>query len=297
MLSAVSAKIFSGFKISSKNTTIAPELSESTYLDEEEETDEGISVEELENIRLLFDYVSMNGEKCANDKDKLTAFGRLVTKCLEDMPADNKLADILQEHGWSGLKFLHIISIDFNALQKSLGTLYMNSRQQRAKCQRNMQGDSHSRNAVGSPADSRSVMNMMSKTTSFKGALDTNMFVANATHEEDGTAQQGIASFCPDSLISTVLNTTMMKFLPNEPVISEPMSQKFFGVSLLADISGFTKLSSGFCLRGSAGLDDLHGVTSGFLGRLVRIVYWFNGDGKCKYIDTISDIVILMLLI
>ena len=52
----------------------------------------------------------------------------------------------------------------------------------------------------------------------------------------------------------------------------------FMGACLLADISGFTKLSASFCKNGSAGLDKLHQATNGLLGNFVRIVYKFHGD-------------------
>ena len=55
----------------------------------------------------------------------------------------------------------------------------------------------------------------------------------------------------------------------------------FYGACILADISGFTKLSSKLCDRGLDGLDDLHNAASGFLGKYVQIVYSYRGDGKC----------------
>lgn len=52
----------------------------------------------------------------------------------------------------------------------------------------------------------------------------------------------------------------------------------FMGACLLADISGFTKLSASFCKNGSIGLDKLHQATNGLLGNFVRIVYKHHGD-------------------
>ena len=52
----------------------------------------------------------------------------------------------------------------------------------------------------------------------------------------------------------------------------------FKGACVLADISGFTKLSASLCEAGLSGLDDLHNAASGFLGKYVQIVYSNKGD-------------------
>lgn len=57
-------------------------------------------------------------------------------------------------------------------------------------------------------------------------------------------------------------------------------STLFPGACVLADISGFTKLSCKYCLDGVDGLDRLHDTVSHFLGRFVQIVYAHRGDGK-----------------
>lgn len=55
-------------------------------------------------------------------------------------------------------------------------------------------------------------------------------------------------------------------------------SLQFQGACLLADISGFTKLSAKFCEKGLGGLDDLHDAANVFLGKYVQIVYAYGGD-------------------
>lgn len=52
------------------------------------------------------------------------------------------------------------------------------------------------------------------------------------------------------------------------------------GACLLADISGFTKLSGELCASGIHGLDDLRQATSDFLAKFIHIVHAFQGDGK-----------------
>jgi hypothetical protein len=59
-----------------------------------------------------------------------------------------------------------------------------------------------------------------------------------------------------------------------------PNTTSFTGACVLADISGFTKMSAKFCDQGLSGLDDLHRNTSGFLGQYVQVVYAHGGDGK-----------------
>ena len=48
---------------------------------------------------------------------------------------------------------------------------------------------------------------------------------------------------------------------------------------MLADISGFTKLSSELVQDKVNGLDNLRRATSGFLSKFIYIVYSFGGDG------------------
>ena len=50
------------------------------------------------------------------------------------------------------------------------------------------------------------------------------------------------------------------------------------GACLLADISGFTKLSGQLCSTGVRGLDDLRKATSTFLSKFISLVYAFGGD-------------------
>lgn len=77
-----------------------------------------------------------------------------------------------------------------------------------------------------------------------------------------------VQSYCPDILFELF------------PKVSEPKSASFFAACLLVDISGFTKLSSGFCQNGSQGLDDLHNNTSAFLGIFSDTIYEHGGDGE-----------------
>ena len=58
----------------------------------------------------------------------------------------------------------------------------------------------------------------------------------------------------------------------------QPMSLSFKGVCLIADISGFTKLSSKLCASGKDGVDELQKATNGFMSRLVDAIYEYDGD-------------------
>ena len=55
---------------------------------------------------------------------------------------------------------------------------------------------------------------------------------------------------------------------------------KFQCAVMLADISGFTKLSAFFCQNGAGGLDRLYQTANVLLRRLVQTVYSYKGDGK-----------------
>ena len=83
-----------------------------------------------------------------------------------------------------------------------------------------------------------------------------------------------IKSFAPDMLMTYSLE----KLFDNEKTKIEPFSVFFNGVCLLADISGFTRLSGKFCEAGKDGIDQLQEVVNGYLGQLVKIIYAYGGD-------------------
>ena len=83
-----------------------------------------------------------------------------------------------------------------------------------------------------------------------------------------------IKAFVPDILMIHTLEERLHAEAGN----LTPFSIFFDGVCLLADISGFTSLSSAFCAEGLNGLDQLQQATSGYLGQLVKIIYAYGGD-------------------
>lgn len=83
-----------------------------------------------------------------------------------------------------------------------------------------------------------------------------------------------IKSFAPDLLMIY----TLEKGFHTHSAELEPFSVVFDGVCLLADISGFTRLSGKYCEDGRNGIDQLQQATNGYLGQLVKIVYAYGGD-------------------
>lgn len=83
-----------------------------------------------------------------------------------------------------------------------------------------------------------------------------------------------IKSFAPDMLMAFTLEK---KFHLVEASLT-PFSVFFNGVCILADISGFTRLSGNFCSGGRDGIDQLQQATNTYLGELVKTVYAFGGD-------------------
>lgn len=84
--------------------------------------------------------------------------------------------------------------------------------------------------------------------------------------------ESAMASFCPSILLSN---------FQHHPTRSHCIHSKYIKAAcLLADISGFSKLSGELCQRGAEGLDELHQATSGFLSEFMNIIYSFGGDGK-----------------
>ncbi|KAJ1420610.1 nucleotide cyclase, partial [Ochromonadaceae sp. CCMP2298] len=60
--------------------------------------------------------------------------------------------------------------------------------------------------------------------------------------------------------------------------VLKPHSQFMQGVCLLVDISGFTKMSAAFCAKGTDGIDGLQRTTNNYMGRLVEVIYSYEGD-------------------
>lgn len=95
--------------------------------------------------------------------------------------------------------------------------------------------------------------------------------------DDDGTllsTRKAVISFTPDILQST-LSTRLDS---EDDLLMQPYSRSFMGVCLIADISGFTRLSGAYCARGTDGIDDLQKATSGYMGSLVNTIYLFGGD-------------------
>lgn len=78
--------------------------------------------------------------------------------------------------------------------------------------------------------------------------------------------------------ISSFVPTKLLKNLSEDGSIMRPHSTSKRGICLLADISGFTRLSGAYCARGKDGLDGLQSATSGYMGSLVDTVYSYGGD-------------------
>lgn len=85
-----------------------------------------------------------------------------------------------------------------------------------------------------------------------------------------------LKSFCPDIVLSKL-------YRRRETNVSVE-GKTARGVCLLADISGFTKLSGELCSKGVEGLDALRQATSSFLSQFISTVYYFDGDGWFLYL-------------
>ena len=82
----------------------------------------------------------------------------------------------------------------------------------------------------------------------------------------------GTYSYLPNILLSSLLKDSKAQ--------TSTTALNFEGACMLADISGFTKLSGACCEEGTSGLDRLHDACSGYLGKFVQTVYTYQGDGK-----------------
>lgn len=103
-------------------------------------------------------------------------------------------------------------------------------------------------------------------------------------------ATEDTISFSPDVLCSIFVKpppSIGSLFINDSDDVSQssrrlkPSCLHFDAAVMLADISGFTKLSCSYCKQGREGLDKLHATVNGFLAQFVQIVYAHGGDGKC----------------
>jgi class 3 adenylate cyclase len=78
--------------------------------------------------------------------------------------------------------------------------------------------------------------------------------------------------------ISSFVPSILLKNLLEERSAMRPHSSSMNGICLMADISGFTRLSGVFCSQGKDGLDGLQSATSGYMGSLVNAIYIYGGD-------------------
>ena len=111
-------------------------------------------------------------------------------------------------------------------------------------------------------------------TSSLRLFIERRRNKASASRASQVDVTNRIKSFAPDLL----MNYTLERNARNEKRKLEPFSIFFDGVCLLADISGFTRLSGKFCEGGRDGIDQLQQVVNGYLGQLVKIVYAYGGD-------------------
>lgn len=90
---------------------------------------------------------------------------------------------------------------------------------------------------------------------------------------------------CDTVFDSQLHRKELYSFLPRYLKLAAPTgtSQRLQGCCLVADISGFTRLSSDLCALGLSGIDKLRRITNQSFNRFVEIVYGNNGDGKSSF--------------
>jgi len=124
-------------------------------------------------------------------------------------------------------------------------------------------------------------------TDSFNSSM---VFTQNNSDTADNNSFHSLRPFCPDLLYEhirrpitkeNINKNNLQNFLLSSKIFPpEVICNYFFGVCMIADISGFSNLSSSLCKKGKSGLDKLHLNTKGFIGQLVDVVYYYGGDGK-----------------
>lgn len=222
-----------------------------------------------ESSSTLYNFLVLHHLNVLSDPQLLFDFEALTLKVLEfDMDEHSPLKLLLVEHGWNGAKYKHSPSIAFDVhkLTQDLGTMYFVGKSTELL-----------KRELSLDKDSLELYNECSLLQTFC----PNIVIRNI-----------LASFDPANRVDVVDKEEDVEQHQDEDEDEDeeveapiklyrqvPACCSFFAACMLADISGFTKLSSAYCSKGSAGLDALHHVTETFLGDLVKTVYNFNGDG------------------
>lgn len=105
------------------------------------------------------------------------------------------------------------------------------------------------------------------------------------SEDEDSDEEEDEAYASKSSLSSksaALIQQQLKSFVPNIitvlPEAKHLANIHFEGYFLLADISGFTKLSSKLCAQGSKGLDKLRGITNSSFRSFIDIILVHGGD-------------------
>jgi hypothetical protein len=201
----------------------------------------------VEQIVTLINFLAKNIQQIRTDLKLLEEFESLTLSTLY-ANHDFELYRILQSCGWTGHSYTKRNNnlIDFEQFLRLLSSYYLRLK--------SILSINHYNRASTQPEKSDSAKN-----ASFSFPAQQEQLLGY------------ILPQCPDILID---------ILRKNKSIQPPFWESFDGVVLLADISGFTNLAGTLCSKGADGLDELRLITSSFLGKLVKTVYAFNGDGK-----------------
>ena len=177
--------------------------------------------------------------------------------------------------GWNGNKFTSLASDNkflIESFHQEVGNIYL------------------SLIAKNSEGNHNSVSSKIDNVNDNRYRLESDI---SSSDIEKGNADRDwhlLQSFCPDLLYEHIRCAISKESRgethannqhdENETGAPQILCNYFFGVCMIADISGFTNLSSSLCKKGKSGLDKLHLNTKGFIGQLVDMVYYYGGDGK-----------------
>lgn len=211
-------------------------------------------------------------QECGQDQVHLEELTRVV---LDQLPSFSSLQKVVEAHGWHDKKYGNDETpLDFPALKNSLVMLYYSQVwTEYTMCHRGAgcadetvpKGAGYIEERLAGAFCPNSLYELLARNDDGIRHLHS-----SATPAKKTTSKSRIGDVDVDA-------DEAPHVVENE-ILSKPRCMSFAGACMLADISGFTKMSAKFCERGLEGLDDLHHATSGFLDRYVQIVYSRGGD-------------------
>ena len=207
----------------------------------------------------LFNFLSLHGESISINDQLIREFEILTLEVLTNLTLITKSEDesplvtVLEEHGWDGSRYAlsRSIAFDVSSLQQSLGTLYFvgNKVLKDLECQYTGAGTGNingnhpiDNNYNGYNGNYNSDENQLIQ--SYSPNIILRKIIKSLTLNSTNNSNNDNNTINPN--LNPNINTDSIPNPTPGLTVTVPSSEPLLGACVLADISGFTKLSSAY---------------------------------------------------